>query len=205
MALMTLTEVKDCLGVFHGNDDTKLTLFVNATESMITKYLGRDLAQAEYTQKYYKPCNDFLMVNNYPVDSLTSITIDDTVQTLTDFYVKEDTGVIHGEDFVDGDEIEIVYTGGFSPVPDLIKSVFCSVVEDLYNEYKGELIDDIKDVTLFDFAKVSFSAGSGSGDNSISYSGVDSSGEVPGPLKKYVGALNMYKSDVVNIGGFGVI
>ena len=203
MTYPTLSDVKDYLGVTDTDDDSRLTLLIAWTEELIHMYLGRNLNETSYTQTAYKPATELIQLDNYPVASLTSVTIDDVVETLTDFDLVTDIGAVHG-DFILGEVISIVYTGGYATIPPLIIEVFYQVVEDSYNEYKGTSDDEVKDVTLFDFAKVSYDTSTAGGARSINYSGIESKGHVPAQLQDYLGVLDMYKSNVVLLNGEGV-
>ena len=202
MAYPTLSDVKTYLGVTTTTDDARLTLFVNWTEALIHAYLGRDLNSAEYTQLFYKPVTEALQLDNFPVASLTSITTDDILQTLTDFDLVIDIGTVYG-DFITGNTVSIVYTGGYTTLPLPVVDTLYAIIEDRYLEYKGESDAEVKDVTLFDFAKVSYDTSASSG-NSLTYTGVGSSGNVPQHLQDYLGVLDMYKSNNVLLNGDGV-
>lgn len=204
MAYPTLSDVKGFLGVTGTDDDTRLTLLVSWTEELIHAYLGRNLNTATYTQIYYKPQTEGIQLNNYPVDSITSITIDTETQTLTDYDLVIDIGTVYG-DFIESEDVTIVYVGGYSTIPPLVVDVFYAVVEDRYNDYKGTSDAEVKDVTLFDFAKVSYDTSTGSGaSRSLTYSGIESKGNVPAQLQEYLGVLDMYKSNTVLLNGSGV-
>ena len=204
MSYPTLSDVKSFLGLTATDDDTRLNLLISWTEELIHAYLGRNLNTATYTQTAYKPQTELIQLTNYTVDSLTSVTIDDELQTLTDFDLEAATGSVHG-DFVSAETVSIVYIGGYATIPPLIIDVFYAVVEDRYNEYKGTSDAEVKDVTLFDFAKVTYDTSTGSGaSRSLSYSGVEAKGNIPTHLQDYLGVLDMYKSNTVLLNGEGV-
>jgi len=114
-----------------------------------------------------------------------------------------DVGSVYG-DFVESERVSIVYVGGYATIPPLVVDVFYAVVEDRYNDYKGTSDAEVKDVTLFDFAKVSYDTSTGSGARAINYSGVTSTGNVPAQLQNYLGVIDMYKSNTVLLNGSGV-
>ncbi len=203
MAYPTVSEIKTFLSITTSDDDARLTLLASWTEELIHRYLGRDLNSATYTQLAYKPQTEIMQLDNFPVDSLTSITIDTDVQDLDNYDLVLDTGSIHG-DFVESEDVSIVYVGGYATIPPLVVDVFYAVVEDRYNEYKGVSDAEVKDVTLFDFAKVSYDTSTGSGSRSLSYSGVTATGNIPSYLESYLGILDMYKSNTVLLSAPGV-
>ncbi len=191
MSFPTLAEVKAYYNIVTNDNDTQLTAILAWTEGLITAYLGRDLNQTTYEKELYKPRTELILLDNYPIDSLTSITLDGEVKVLTDFKVIKKTGHLYGN-FVTQTEGTIVYVGGYAVLPPVISDVFYMIINDRYDDFLGTPDANIKDVTLFDFAKVTYEPGSAS--SAISYSGVGS-GEVPGPLQSYLGMLNLYRSD----------
>ena len=161
------------------------------------------MVSATFTQTACQVRSELVQLRNYPVASITSITIDDEAQTVADYYLDGDTGSLRG-DFIAGDENVIVYVGGYSTNPAVVDEVFLMVVEDRYEDYKGVSGNEVKDVTLFDFAKVSYDTGTGSGGRSLTYSGVGSSGNTPSPLDDYLGMLDLYRSNTTMLNGAGV-
>ena len=199
MSYPALQDVKDYLGVTTTDDDVWLTSVMSWTVDLIRLYLGRNILSAEYTQEAYQLYSTIMSLDNYPVSSLVSVTIDDEVQSLDDYYLSKVIGNVYG-DFTDGDINIIVYNGGYTTLPPVIEDVYYGVIEERYGEYKGNTDDPVKDITLFDFGKVSFDAADSSG---ISYSGVGS-GNIPEPLQNFLGRLDLYKSDSVIMSGAGI-
>lgn len=202
MAYPDLAEVKTYLVVTGTDDDVRIAQIMVWVSELIDCYLGRVMVQAEHTQTAYKVRSEYLQLRNYPVSTLTSITIDDEVQDLDDYHLIEDTGEIYG-DFITGDVNVLVYTGGYTTNPAVVDEVYLSIIEDRYEDYKGLSDADVKDVTLFDFAKVSYDTANSSGARSISYSGVGSTGNVAQPLEDYLGMLDFYRSNstLINVAG----
>jgi len=201
MSYPTLSDVKTYIGIGDSSDDVRLTLILAWTQALMEDYLGRELTLTEYTQKSYKIRSKAIQLANYPVASVTSITFDSDAQSVSDFDLSEDIGSVYG-DFTTVDELVIVYQGGFTTLPPVIEQVFYQICEDQYNDYKGMSEEDIKDVTLFDFAKVSFQQDNSS--RQLTYSGVGSSGNIPDQLLDYLGVLDMYKSDNQWVGVDGI-
>ena len=200
MSYPSLEDVKAYLGITDSTHDVILTQIMTWTEALFLDYLGRNLLLAEYTQEFYMLQSKTLQLDNYPVTEIVTLTLDDTVTELDDFYLKEASGQLYGQ-LQDYTIISVVYTGGYQDLPPVIEDCFYGVVEDRYNDYIGESDSDVKDVTLFDFGKVSFDTTTS--DGGISYSGVDSSGNIPEPLIDYLGRLDMYKSNTVLMNAAG--
>jgi len=162
-------------------------------QSLIETYLGRQLFNASYTHESYQPRSTQIQLDNYPVESVTTITMDGNTKDVSQYHLTKATGQVYG-DFSSVDVLTIVYDGGFSELPAIIESVYMAIMKDGYEELSDTSDADVKDVTIFDFAKVAYDTTGSSGN--ISYSGV-SSGNVPEPLANYLGQLDFYKSNVV--------
>jgi hypothetical protein len=201
MAYPNLSDVKTYIGIGDSADDARLTLIIAWTQALMEDYLGRELTLTEHTQKSYKIRSQAIQLVNYPVASITSITFDGDTQSVSDFDLSEDIGSVYG-DLTTVDELVIVYQGGFTDLPPVIEQVFYQICEDQYDDYKGISKEDIKDVTLFDFAKVSFQQDNSS--RQLTYSGVGSSGNIPDQLLDYLGVLDMYKSNNQLVGVDGI-
>lgn len=200
MSYPVIADVKTYMGVTTSDDDARITQMMTWTENQIHDYLGRNLNSDTYTQKNFEPNSGILQLKNYPVDSITSVDFDGDTKETSDFDLDEDYGTLHGI-FTNVTKVTTVYVGGYATLPVTIEDVFYHVVEDMYNDYlSGGNTAEIKDVTLFDFAKVSYDTSTISNSSSISYSGVESKGYTPEYLRDYLGILNMYRSNFVLAG-----
>lgn len=202
MAYPDLAAVKDYLGVTDTTDDIRIAQIMVWVQELIDAYLGRVMVEAEHTQTAYKPRTEYLQLRNYPVSAISSITVDGEATDVTAYYLNQDTGEMYGE-FIYGDVNVIVYTGGYATLPAVVEEVYLSIVDDRYIDYKGLSDADVKDVTLFDFAKVSYDTVNSSGARSLSYSGVGSTGNTAAPLEEYLGMLDFYRSSntLINVAG----
>jgi len=204
MSWPTLQDVKDYYGYHTSDYNDQLTQIITWTSALIEKYLGREFSEMEYSQEAYKLNSDLMHLANYPVSELLTITIDGVEADVSEYHLDKNIGSVYG-DFTTGAVYVVTYTGGYATLPQVVEDAFYGIVNDRFEDYKdriGVATDlDAKDVTLFDFAKVSFDTG-GTG-SSISYQGVGS-GNVPASLANYLGMLDMYKSDVVVLSVSGV-
>jgi len=198
----TLVDVKDYFDITDPTYDDQLTLILSWTSALIEAYLGRALCLAETTQTLYKPQTVIAQLDNYPGDSITEVEVDGNIKPLEDYHLVKRIGTVYG-DFFSATHVNITYMGGYTELPAVISDVFYSIVGDRYETLLGASDADIKDVTLFDFAKVSYDTSGSSGSSSLSYQGVGS-GTVPEPLQDYLGMLDLYKSNNVLLGADGV-
>lgn len=102
---ITLADTKEYLGISSGdtdNDDRIINLINRATQ-VVETYLGRTVLQATYTNEVYDGTGSYdLLLNNYPVSSVTSLAKRDTPYTdswndtvdSNDFYVDSVNGTI---------------------------------------------------------------------------------------------------------------
>ncbi len=205
MAYPTLEEVKNYLGVTTGDDDALIQQIIDQTIALLENYLGRNMVSATFDHESYMPESNMIQLKNYPTKIINSITLDGEAGVVEDYHVSKDIGTIYG-DFNNVDVVEINYDGGYDPLPLDYEQVFYQVVSDVYDDYKGVSDSDVKDVTLFDFAKVSYDTSTtttgGSRGGTINYSGVGA-GNVPAQLEPYLGVLNMYKSNLVMMSSNG--
>lgn len=204
MSYYTVDEIKEYLTITDTTYDEQITLIREWTIELIERYLGRKFESAAFTQESFQPNSNLFQLDNYPIETLTSINIDGSDLTdLSDYYLDKKIGTIHG-DFTNGNVYIISYTGGYTTVPAVINDALVLVVDDRYQAMLGASSAEVKDVTLFDFAKVSYDTSTSSGGSSISYSGVNSTGTLPEPLQNYLGMLDLYKSNIVQLNGCGV-
>lgn len=74
--LTTLANVKQWINVGGSADDALLTRLVTAVSNFIQTWLNRQLNQAVYVETYDGPGGNRLMLSNYPVTAVASVTVD---------------------------------------------------------------------------------------------------------------------------------
>src|SRR5690242_13553606 len=77
-ALTTVDNVKKWLGISGTTDDGMLSRLVTAVSTAIESFLSRSLAQATYTETRDGNGRRALMLGNYPVTAVASVTVDGT-------------------------------------------------------------------------------------------------------------------------------
>jgi hypothetical protein len=88
-ALTTIADVKTLAGISDTSQDARLELLINATSMFINNYCQRTFKRTTYTNEEYSPSNrQLLILRNYPIVSVTTLTVDDTLQVQgTDYIV----------------------------------------------------------------------------------------------------------------------
>lgn len=83
-ALTTLADVKTLAGILSTDttQDARLEALINGVSSQITNYCQRNFKRQTYTAETYSPSNrQLLILRNFPVVSVSSLSIDGTAQT----------------------------------------------------------------------------------------------------------------------------
>lgn len=91
-ALTTLADAKTLAGITDASQDARLELLINATSAFIEQYCQRKFARTTYTNEEYAPSNRQLQIlRNYPIVSVSTLTVDDTLQVQgTDYIVSHE-------------------------------------------------------------------------------------------------------------------
>lgn len=71
--LATLLDFKLYLWITGDSQDTLLTLFLSSADQMIKSYIGRDIEVKDYTEYLDWNAQKEIILANYPVNTLTSI------------------------------------------------------------------------------------------------------------------------------------
>ena len=129
MALVTTSEVKDYIGITDTTYDTFLGNLIDYASRRFRAYTGRQLEKTTITmKKYLREYTDVVVLEHYPVHSVTSLKLNDdtlTEGTDEDFWVDNDKGIIFFTKDVKG-LIDITYEAGYDattsyPIPKDLK------------------------------------------------------------------------------------
>lgn len=135
MSWASAAQVRSYLGVTATTDDTRIQALVDACAQFIETYTNRSYEEAEYTETIDGTGKDEVMLGNYPVTSVSFVSIDGKsvgpVPTPNDFvttgFMFDSGGVIlqGGKLFSKGRRnVVISYTAGFAQIPaDLVQAV----------------------------------------------------------------------------------
>lgn len=151
--LVTLAEMKTYLNEVTATYDDFLTQQIVLMSETIANYCGRVFESANYVQTfYYDDFNNLkksLPLYHFPMQTINSVT--DSEGTVIDpsLYRITKSGLLTNKDgwFQNRLDIVVDYDAGYSTIPEVIKSVVYSLVEERYNKKKtGMAINFGKDV-----------------------------------------------------------
>lgn len=152
-ALISLTEVKESLGINVGTYDNLLTRLINSATEQIENYCNRRFTETVYTEIYSGDGNQFLFLRNAPVTALTKIefmTGDyddpawdayesefyniDTTYTGGSTMSNDNSGVVYNRvSFYKGfNNIRVSYVAGYSTIPSDVSESCVDLVSYLY-------------------------------------------------------------------------
>lgn len=124
-AMITLADV----GLYTGGSvpggaaptTTQLESYIETASDYIRNYCDRDFMKQAYTE-YHRPGGQRITLNNYPVVSVTSITIDGVAVSSDDYtLIDAKRGIIEFDYYIEDDdlaEIYVSYTAGYSISPE---------------------------------------------------------------------------------------
>ena len=140
MALFTSAEFKSHEGISTTDHDTFITALIARTGDFVNKYLGRKVESASYTEFYDGSGTGTLQLANSPVTAVTSVHIDQerdfgsaALVSSSNYVIYQNEGWLRwipevttgftaaGHFPVGVQNVKVIYTGGFSSVPDDIK------------------------------------------------------------------------------------
>jgi uncharacterized phiE125 gp8 family phage protein len=122
-ALTTLAAQKEYLNTNNEgtSDDGLIEFLINAASSAIENHCKRKLKEQTFTDEEYDGNGLKTMhLQQYPVKSITSVTVDDTALATDDYKVKKRNGALIrvGSIWPEGDiNILVTYTAGYTFIP----------------------------------------------------------------------------------------
>ena len=147
--------------------DKLLERYINSASGMVSKYCNRKFIANTYTEYYRGHGRQKLILNQYPINAITSIKVDSASLTAGTDYVTSDqtyldqgmvfkdkgwtwygylTGLV-GEPTAPLDNIEVTYSAGFTLEPESsrnlpwdLEDAVVSMVADLYNDQQRETV-----------------------------------------------------------------
>jgi hypothetical protein len=133
MALATVDDLKKLLAVQHSDDDEMLSRIVDSASEFFESQCGRTILAADYTDIQDGHGGNAIAPVEYPVISVTSLTVngevvpESTAYGVEGWFLRGDVVRLRGSTyrFCEGDgNIELVYRAGFETVPpDVVQAV----------------------------------------------------------------------------------
>lgn len=146
--LVTLTDIKNYLGISGNSEDAFLTLQCQIASDAVELYCRRKFAQADYVETFYTsdfPISKDLKLYHFPVKEIISIKLDGEDFIPADLgpnqkvRLNKGSGILYRDSgfFANGVELVVTYKAGYDPIPNLIRMVVISIVEERYNKKKA--------------------------------------------------------------------
>lgn len=144
--LTTLAIVKEWLRETGSANDALIQRMLSAASGFVEEYCGRTLTEAAYDEYLDGNGKGSIYVVNYPISVVTSVTINGTIIPPIALGQHYGTGWMFqprkngridllNKFFEEGvNNIRVVYTAGYNPVPQSIQQVVCEIVGVHYRE-----------------------------------------------------------------------
>jgi len=145
MALVTLELVKQHLEVPSTNvsQDAKLSLLIDVGSEHVELFCQRTFAEATYTRQYDGTSQSELVIDEFPVSSITSLHIDNgrdfDTTALVDVgdyeLISPNTLRLHSSRFPRGSlNVKVVYTAGYATIPSAVQYATLLIIEQLFRQ-----------------------------------------------------------------------
>jgi hypothetical protein len=132
MALVTATEYRTYAGLASGDapTDAVITAAISRYQALIEGYCDRAFEEADYVDYHYDFAARELILRNYPVIEIASVTVDGESASVSGLQVKLDDGVIrNSEAEITGDLVTVEYTAGYEVIPPEVKQITLTLVD----------------------------------------------------------------------------
>lgn len=170
MAFVTLEQYKTYAGITSSESDRKLEGLLTRCEELVKNYCGIRFDSASYTEEvdvdgYY------IFLNQLPATAITSVEYYDFEGTLTalastEYRLYQDEGMLEltlealgliSESKYKSKQVKVVYTGGYTTIPQDIKQVTMDIVK-YYDksEYTPVASANIRTIDYDVFNSISF-------------------------------------------------
>ena len=151
MSIIVKAEVKEFLGIEETDDDDLIDDLITRKEAEEQNRIDRQLEAADYTEFYDGDNSDTLLLNNYPINTITSLWDDTSRDYATgdlidpdDIFIYSVEGkiVLDGIHFAKGNQnIKIIFNAGYETVdmPPEVKGALIKIVSSEYLYAKGSI------------------------------------------------------------------
>lgn len=131
-----LSDLKDKLGISGKTDlDGVLYGYLREAERWVVDFCGRQFVRGDYTEWFYD-VEDVVYVKEYPIESVNEVEVDGVNIDVSGLTIKSDIGEIKG---IKGEKVRVNYRGGYSVVPDTVKSAVEMIAMALFIEGQGAI------------------------------------------------------------------
>lgn len=165
MALVTVEKCREFLNLEDDNESSHVEDLIDYVSAFIETYTRRTFLTATYTEYYDGNGTDTLFLNQRPINSITSIHIDDGRSFDASTQISASAIVSYSEEGyvrLDGDyfsrgiqNIKVVYSAGYAQasIPADLQFACIKLVQELYKDGKTTLENpDLLNVALQDLS-----------------------------------------------------
>jgi len=200
--LVTLNETKAYLGITltMTEFDSFLTQQVTLLSNAIEGYCGRKFGLATYIQTFYEDEMDIdskhptkLPLYHYPITTITSVlegTAPETTANTTYRLHRPSATLTNTTGWFNGGNVQVTYEAGYASIPEVLKQVVYSLVQQAYNKKKnGVTLDfgnDVQSISIPGVMSIAYDYSLQNNDRKSTY-GMYLSG--------YLNVLNIYRSE----------
>jgi uncharacterized phiE125 gp8 family phage protein len=150
MAIDTLANVKTQLGVTGTTDDALLTKLQAAADDFIARHCGRAFDGGSYTEDL-DGGGRMLVLTNYPIQAVTSVSVDparafgpETVVPSDEYFIHPDDGTVEtlGAPFGRVGEpgtVRVVYSTATGSVPQSVCRAYAELIGHWYRQVKTQV------------------------------------------------------------------
>lgn len=135
-AFATVDQVKEYLNLKVNDDDALLQRLLDAASGWMRSYLNRDLNLMDYSQRFNGTGTRSMLLPDYPVVAVTSLTVDSVTLSQGAYYV--DGAVVtrtDGGTFPRGyGNVAVAWSAGYATVPAEVAQACIEVVAWRYKE-----------------------------------------------------------------------
>jgi len=146
--IVTLSEMRSFLNIPTAQTakDNLIIDLLDSYNTMIEDYIGVALITKSYTESYDGDGKDTLFLKHYPIVSVTTLTVDSTALTASDYYSYGTEGYIRLDSDTfstdDPQNIAIVYTAGHGASRSAVSKVLKLALKTwVARVFKAEVID----------------------------------------------------------------
>lgn len=143
--LCTLATAKTWLGITTSAQDAALGRQITVFSRVITDYLARPIARATVTERRSGHGGTTLVLHNYPILSVTSVTIDgvavpaSSTPGATGYWYGEQAIDLAGYSFARGREnVVIVLTAGYASVPGPVEQALLTCLQGVQGQQQRD-------------------------------------------------------------------
>jgi hypothetical protein len=133
MSLITYQDLVDN-EVPNAQNNTHWTAMIASAEDWVTRHCNRKIAYYEYIEKLISDYSGIIYLKEIPIESIDLVKIDDTELTKDEYEIDLTTGRMEIPNY--NTEVEVTYNGGYSEIPQAVKTAVCMVANIIHLQFQ---------------------------------------------------------------------